>query len=819
MKQIGRYEIRKESGRGGMSTVYEAFDPHFRRAVAVKVMTRELLDDPKLVARFEREAQTIATLEHPAIVPVYDFGEDERRPFLVMRLMTGGTLADRLKGGPLSVSETAKILNRIGSALERAHQQGVIHRDLKPSNIMFDQYGDAFLADFGIARLTEGAVTLTGENVIGTPAYMSPEQIHGDQTIDGRSDIYALGVICFEMLTGQRPFQEKSPAKLMMQHIIDPVPDIREVRPDLPVGVEAIMARSMAKSPEERYTNAGELTDTLDSLAKIDAVAPAAGQDAGVGKVAAAAASVQADEMASQAKMEVDASEVTIPDSGEMVGQPPAPEATLPPTPAPEPVVEAEAVGKIGRRKWIVIGAIALGVLLSVILAVVYGGDIFAPGGDEAAEINDAPIEAAVIGTEVEEAARPEEEDGSRDTPVPDPRPAAEALMERFYVAMDAQEYDTAEDAIRQAITLLPEEAWLHGEMAWYMEATGDFEGALAAMGRAIKLDPENGGYFAARGNIFRELGNLEAALANHLQAIELSPDDPYPLMELAETYKQLDDLGAALEHYNQALAIKEDEGWLYGARADVYFLLGDYDMALADLERASEIEPEEQGYFTRAGDMLLFEAQDPERALAYYTLAVERFPDEGWVYNERVNAHEALGNIDAALADLERAIELDPQNGHFYIRRAQFFLNQLEDIDAARADLERAVEVDPENPDAFAERASFFQYHAGDLEAALEDRSRALALEPEGPWRYADRAEIYRELGRHDEAMGDLAQCLDLDPGYYWCAWERAWVFDDLEQKRKAVADFRRFLDLAPEDECPECREEAEQYIRENSQ
>ena len=123
-KQIGRYQIRHEAGRGGMSTVYEAFDPHFKRAVAVKVMTRELLEDPKLIARFEREAQTIAGLEHPAIVPVYDFGEDEGRPYLVMRLMAGGTLADRLHNGPLSVAETAAILQRIGSALERAHEQG-----------------------------------------------------------------------------------------------------------------------------------------------------------------------------------------------------------------------------------------------------------------------------------------------------------------------------------------------------------------------------------------------------------------------------------------------------------------------------------------------------------------------------------------------------------------------------------------------------------------------------------------------------------------------------------------------------------------------
>ena len=312
IEKIGRYEIRKETGRGGMSTVYEAFDPRFQRAVAVKVMTRDLLNDATLIARFKREAQTIAALEHPAIVPVYDFGEEDQRPFLVMRLMTGGTLAERLQKGAMSVAETSKILNRIGSALERAHAQGVIHRDLKPSNIMFDQYGDAFLADFGIARLTGGAMTLTGQNVIGTPAYMSPEQIHGDQTIDGRADIYALGVICFEMLTGRRPFEEKAPAKLMMQHLIDPVPDIRDVRPDLPPGMEEVISRSMAKSPNDRYADAGELCDTLSSLANLDP--GRAAKVAAAAKVAEAAAPPPAPSTAD----EVGAVDVTMPDSADM---------------------------------------------------------------------------------------------------------------------------------------------------------------------------------------------------------------------------------------------------------------------------------------------------------------------------------------------------------------------------------------------------------------------------------------------------------------------------------------------------------------------
>ena len=815
MKQIGRYEIRKEAGRGGMATVYEAFDPHFGRAVAIKVMTLELLDNETLETRFRQEARIIAALEHPAIVPVYDFGEDEKRPYLVMRLMTGGTLADRLHGGPLGVAETAQILSRIGSALERAHEEGVIHRDLKPSNIMFDQYGDAFLADFGIARLTEGAVTLTGENVIGTPAYMSPEQIHGDQTVDNRSDIYALGVICFEMLTGRRPYEETAPARLMMQHLIDPVPDIRAVRPDLPPGIESVISHTMAKSPDERYAHAGELSDTLDSLASISAAGTADGKQDEGDRASVLAAAVLAGDSGDQVQQEVDEIEVTIPDSAELAAQQTSVELE------PEAVPVAEAVEEVkakGGRRWIILGAAAAGTVLIVIIAALYFGDFFSTSGDETAEVSQMSPEREVNEAEAEVVSQPERgEAAAQDTAEPDLRPTAEAFLDRFYVSMEVEDFGAAEEAINEAIALTPEEAWLHTERAWLLETVGDYGAALNELGLAIELDPENGDNYARRGNILRELGEMDEALGLHLRAVELNPEDPTMHMDLAETYKQMEDPGMAIEHYNQAVKLNDGEAWFYDARADAYFMLGDYDMALADLERASELEPEDRGFFSRAGDIFLHDLEDPERALDYYTRAVERSPEDGWVYSDRSAAYWAMGNIDAAMVDLDRAIELDPENASFYIGRSQIFLWEMEDLDAALADLNHAVGVDPENPEVFAERAALYHHYAGDLELALEDRSRALELEPDGPWRYIDRAQVLRDLGRDDEALVDFQRCMDVDPGYYWCAWERAWFLDALGQKQDAVEDLRRFLELAPEDDCPECRVEAEAYIEEN--
>jgi serine/threonine protein kinase len=264
---IGRYEVKSEIARGGMATVYHAYDPRFERDVAIKVLPRTLLHDPQFRARFEREAKTIALLEHPAIVPVYDFGEEDGQPYIVMRYMSGGSLTERLRQGPISLQETAQIITRLAPALDAAHSHQIIHRDLKPGNILFDQYDNAYLSDFGIARMsTSTTATLTGESILGTPGYMSPEQVQGEKTIDGRSDIYALGVLIFQMLVGRIPYQADTPAKIMMMHLLQPVPNILEIRADLPIGIGELVHQAMAKRPEERYATASALAQNLGAI-------------------------------------------------------------------------------------------------------------------------------------------------------------------------------------------------------------------------------------------------------------------------------------------------------------------------------------------------------------------------------------------------------------------------------------------------------------------------------------------------------------------------------------------------------------------------
>lgn len=296
-EKIGRYEILGEIGRGGMATVFRAHDPLFERTVAVKVLPQQMLHEPEFRVRFVREAKTIATLEHPAIVPVYDFGEEDDQPYLVMRYMPGGSLAERLQAGPIDMQETAVIMHRLASALDAAHKQGIVHRDLKPGNILFDQYGEAYLADFGIVRLTQSSAALTASGgVLGTPAYMSPEQVYGDKELDGRSDIYALGVILFQMLTGHVPYEADTPAKMMMAHVMDPVPQVLEKRPDLPYACENVIQKAMAKERDQRFSTARDLSDALQHITASQPVLSSAPLSATVPSPPAAATDMAAAE-------------------------------------------------------------------------------------------------------------------------------------------------------------------------------------------------------------------------------------------------------------------------------------------------------------------------------------------------------------------------------------------------------------------------------------------------------------------------------------------------------------------------------------------
>ncbi len=279
-KQFGPYQIVAPLGEGGMAAVYKAYQPSMERFVAIKVLPRQMAHSEEFIARFKREARLLAQLQHPHILSVFDYGESDGYTYIAMPFVQSGTLADLLKTRKLSLPEIRKIITQIGDALGYAHVRGMIHRDIKPSNVLIDESGNCLLTDFGLARMAEATSKLTSSGAImGTPAYMSPEQGTGNP-LDGRSDIYSLGIILYEMITGRVPFAAETPIAIVFKHIQDPLPSARKLAPNLSEELELVLLKSLAKSPADRYQSAEEFVQAVQmaipvTLSGLKTTAPA----------------------------------------------------------------------------------------------------------------------------------------------------------------------------------------------------------------------------------------------------------------------------------------------------------------------------------------------------------------------------------------------------------------------------------------------------------------------------------------------------------------------------------------------------------------
>lgn len=263
---VGAYRVERQIGSGGMATVYLANHEKLDRKVALKVIHPNLLEDQNFKTRFEREAKIIARLDHPNIVPVYDFSEHNGQPYLVMKAIEGQTLKRRLRGGALPLEEIKGIMHAVAGALDYAHRQGVLHRDIKPSNIIIDENGTPYLTDFGLARLAQsGETTLSVDVMLGTPYYVSPEQAQSSPNIDGRADVYSLGVVLYELLVGRVPFMADTPYGTVHDHIYKEPPPPSSLNPEITPEVEAVVMRALAKNPADRYQTARELVEAFEA--------------------------------------------------------------------------------------------------------------------------------------------------------------------------------------------------------------------------------------------------------------------------------------------------------------------------------------------------------------------------------------------------------------------------------------------------------------------------------------------------------------------------------------------------------------------------
>ncbi len=381
----GRYRLDRPIGSGGMATVWRAVDEDTGSVVAVKLMHPRVQDDPDLLARFRREADVVSRLDHPCIVRLLDQGaEDDDGPYIVFELVEGTNLKALIRQeGHLAPAEAASIASQVARGLELAHRSGIVHRDIKSHNILVTGSGVATLTDFGIARLLDGmqdGLTRTG-TVLGTSDYLAPEQARG-LGVDGRTDVYALGIVLYECLTGELPFPADTPMAVALRQVRDPMPDPRTVRPDVPAYLAAIVARACEKDPDARFTSALDMADALvdvpsGSTAALPVIPPeVAAADADTGRLSPA---VMPEDAATGVIAPVaDPGAFTAPVSAAVptAAQPTAAE----PVGADGDVVVATAAR---RRRWpaIVAGVLVLGAGATAAVLVTSGGsDVAIPG-------------------------------------------------------------------------------------------------------------------------------------------------------------------------------------------------------------------------------------------------------------------------------------------------------------------------------------------------------------------------------------------------------------------------------------------------------
>jgi serine/threonine protein kinase len=324
--RIGAYEIVGHLGQGGMATVYKAYHERLDRFVAIKLMHASFLQDEDFRARFQREARIVAKLEHSTIVPIYDYSEHENVPYLVMKFIEGMTLKRRAIKTGLTLEQTHMFLTRVAEGLDYAHKRGILHRDMKPSNILIDSDDQPYIADFGLARIMDVASsTISSDMMLGTPYYISPEQAQGSKNLSHHTDLYSMGVILYELVTGELPFQADTPYAIIHGHIYSQPRLPGEVNPQLPEAVNAILMRALAKRPEDRYNSASEMMQAFGAVlagkapANLPPVSPADHQPAPAVNTIPPRMNHQAEKKKTSLEAELNLSNIDFEDLGERI--------------------------------------------------------------------------------------------------------------------------------------------------------------------------------------------------------------------------------------------------------------------------------------------------------------------------------------------------------------------------------------------------------------------------------------------------------------------------------------------------------------------
>lgn len=831
-RTLGPFEIISELGRGGMAVVYKARQSDLQRIVALKILPPALSLDRSSLQRFLQEARSAAALEHPHIVPIYAIGEAAGFNYIAMKFIAGQTLKDiAQERGALDLPQAIGMIEQVADALDYAHSKGMIHRDIKPSNMMAEQNGWVYLTDFGLARGGEtSGLTVTG-TVMGTPEYMSPEQAQGLATIGPATDIYALGVVVYELLTGQVPFQADTPMGMLVARLQYAPRPPRDYRGDLPLGVEDVIMRALARRPEARFASAHELVAALKQAAGLGTrtfapqqrpISPPLGVPAQPARPVSPAYGAPAQPVSPASGMPtLPASPPAGVPAQPARGTPPyvipadnqPPPAAYPPPPPPAgqfgslPTVAVPAGSPAAPKPRARLGmVIGLGILALLIVAGL-GFMLARPRGPDpriaqAIEQGWAALERPGGGNETMAAAR-------RALELDPNSQAAHSQLALVYILRDRAK--DAEAAARAAIAAAPQAALPQALLAEALSNRGEYQQAIDAANKAIELDAKLAFAYAARANARAgqagegaDADLLAEAAADADRAIELAEGEQPVGQALAGSRRQLD----------QALA--------HNARGYVYYqeysITGEddaLDRGIAAFQAAIDLQGQIALFHSNQG--YLYDAKEQhDEALAAFERALAADAEYG-------HTHAGLGwnlyylsDYPGALGEFDKALEQNPDDVDAYIGRSYALQSQDEpDYDQALAMLNKAAEVAPSNPNVRANLGWAQRSQAIGLEygsdaqkegyAAAEQHFRdALAINGRYAdaltglgWALQDQANLSSDAVKYQESIDALLESLAIKERQSGAHNALGWSYYWLKQYGDAEQAFQRAIEL----------------------
>lgn len=698
---LGDFQIETELGRGGMAVVYRARQITLDRIVALKVLPPELSYDTNYITRFRHEARSVARLEHPHIVPIFEIGESQNLHYIAMKYVEGRTLKELVRAeGSLPLQRVVDLLSQVAQALDYAHRLGVIHRDIKPSNIMVTNEGWVYLTDFGLARGVGGStgLTMTG-TVMGTPEYMSPEQAQGVSNIGPATDIYALGVVLYELLTGAFPFQADTPMAMLAARLLQTPRPPRDVRGDLPMPVEDVIMRALARNPDARYDSASALVAALRSATGISAqtpVQPPVSPPRGTAPPPTVVDHAPARQQQSQPGRTPTSPTpplVMPANTGPTVATstPQARVAAGTPPPFPhQPTQSTTPTTRPTSRSglWLGIGGGALAVALVIVGIIVLG-----------AGNGPAPGPTAIPPTTVVDA----------------PPTEIEKLLTVGNEALERPGgMDEAIEAYRQALELAPGNADALTRLALAYNLRGDWHQAEQYARELIEVSGGKG-YNAALGHTLLadaigSLGDNFTARQEAQQAIDLAPDLPLAHGIYSNVLANL-----AVEHNDDALL----------------------NEALASAQTALDT----------LGDA-------PREIEALVRNSV------GYTYGRQHDLTDDTGALERGKDQFSQAIALQNHIALFHSNLGYFYIDQGE-YDLAREKFEKALDVDP----AFAHAQTgigWTYYHEDDTDEAIRAFEAAIELAPDDAGSHFGIGRIFYDKDRYDEAIEKFTEASD---------------------------------------------------------